>query len=359
MSQALHAASSAALDDDKTETPAAQVGSEGQAPASSTGEADDKKAEPSPAKDDKKSVDASEKPLIDVLRDAVKPPEAKKADEGKASDPKKEESAKSDAEKKIEDKGEDDKDPPFHEHPAWKRQLAARREAEARVGELEPLARKAHALDNYMVETGLTGENVLEILKVGALILSNPTEARIQLQGYIDIIDQQLGNTLPAELRKRVDDGELDEKDALDLSRSRASKALAEERAAKEQERAASIVDQEKEKTRVAAVGKASTDYVTALKASDPDFGHKEELMKAYVSAELAARGGKPAQTPEEAKAIINTAYEKATAQLLKLRPKKEERQPLRTDRVQPQAASTAGSLIDAIRVAARGAQPT
>lgn len=197
--------------------------------------------------------------------------------------------------------------------------LAQRREAQARVRELEPLANGYQVLRTFMSKNQLADEEMAEGIAVMADLKSGDPR---RLQNFVDRVLprlqfalEALGQAVPSDLRARVDSGEMTEEAAKEMAATRSRAAIAQQQT--------QIVQQERQTEQATqaqnAVRQAVLDWRTRTAASDPDFALKQDAMQVAAQA-IVARNG-VAKTPEQALAYAQEAYQWATQTLRSARP--------------------------------------
>lgn len=322
---------------------------------------DDKPVDSSPAKDDAQPA----KTGIDIVREALKVTEG---DPGTSSEPEKksDDTKVSDATdaKKTDDKAQDPEAEkaaddayvskmPLHLQPRFKERTKQLHEARAALtkkdGDIatlkadldkaKPIIENAKGLNDFMSKTGLSGENVSELLTLGAMIRNPSTmrQARERITGILGKLDEALGEKLPTDLQKQVDDGDLTLEAARDLSRTKADKKLAEQTAANERTRADGIVKQQadrdaeqRQQQAAQAIETSVNKRVVLLSKSDPDFTLKQDTLLREVKLLIADRKGKPYANVEEALADVDKAYKSTNEIHSKFAPRRDqERRPV------------------------------
>ena len=284
--------------------------------------------------------------LLDVIKSAIeKPVEAVASSdpEGDPVEPKVEEPAVV-----VEPKAEDDADLPFHNHPRWKAVIAERDAFK------EP-AESFGLIQGFMQEHGLNNEEVAEGYEIMALLKSGDpeklTKAREWFHDRLTALDESLGNSLPEDLQARVDEGLLDEDGASELARARAATAL---RATQETARteAATAATKATEATAVTTqmVGAVQA-WEDRIKASDPDYSMKADLVQAKCQA-IVLRTGKPPTTAAEATALTDLALAEVNTMLKSSLPKPRPVNPAPKSSSAAPAAPAATSLRAAIDAA-------
>lgn len=266
----------------------------------------------------------------------AQPGEAKdKPAEGEA-----EASAEADADAKL----------PFHNHPRWKEVVAERNEFRDDAGRMRNI-------DGFMQTHGLTGDEVTEGFDIMAKLKSGDpvrlAEAREYFATRLEALDGLLGETLPEDLRERVEAGLVDEETAQELAKTRAAAKLLETRA-ETRDAATSEAQAARERVTVAqSMATAVEDWEKRQKQTDPDYARKAELVETTCRA-IVQRTGKAPQTPEEAVQLVESALGQVNKQFKALLPKPKPVNPSPRGQSNPTVAEPK-TLREAIAAAARG----
>lgn len=220
----------------------------------------------------------------------------------------------------------------FREDPVFKKVTGALKEtrgkleaATAQIEAVKPRLQFAEGMADFMSKTGVTPEALSETMQIAALIVSNPTEARKRLKETLDELDEALGEKLPADLQKKVNDGDLDWEEALRISRAEAKARLAETRTAETAKTTDEKTKQENAEKARKAVATAVEARFSVLASSDPDFKKKEEQMAREIALLLTKQ--KPSNVNEAIK-LVNDAYENTNKFFKDLVPVSRDRKP-------------------------------
>lgn len=179
--------------------------------------------------------------------------------------------------------------------------------------QLKTGAERDRQLTQYMQTNQISGEELVDALDFVALLKTDPSKALERIQPVVSQLNQHVGRELPPDLQERVNTGEIDQRDAEELVRSR-----------NEAERLRRVREQEGEqRTRSAQVqrtqelrranGMAADKEVATLRDSDPDFSAKEPWLVPEVRALLQE---KPPRTPDESRALVREAYDNVSKRL-------------------------------------------
>lgn len=221
-----------------------------------------------------------------------------------------------------EDDGED-RGEPFGKHPRWQKMVAARNEyrdkAQAVAQEVEALRPRADEyglIEQYMSSNGLQPAEVIDGFKIMALMKADPAAAREALQAHLHRIDSFLGNVLPPDLQRQVDEGFTTEDIARETVRTR---NLLQRQQAENQQYREHISQQESEQQqtqlRQSMVG-AVSQWEAQVRTSDPDYAMKEQFV---VDKLKVLRTQYRVETPEQAVQLAKMAYDEATKSLRSL----------------------------------------
>lgn len=322
-------------------------------------EQDSSIAESSTAAED---VNTNSEPDLDaVIRKAIEAkdgegPEAPSTD-GKSSEEQADEAddeadePEETPEQKAKKEAEEDAKLPFGKHPRWKQVYEERKrykqEAQQLTEKLKPLEEKAQQLDQiggFMREHQLSGQEVTEGFQIMALMKTDPAKALEMLAPKLEALELATGKRLPPDLQQRVDAGDAVPEVAQEAARAR-MEAEAAKRRATELEQAQ---QREQATARQQAFRTAIDTWEGSVKASDPDYSKKQQLVLDRAKLLMAAE---PPATPDAAVALAKRAYSEITEQLRSLLP----RQPTRTitsDKSSTTAAPAPNSLEGIIRQA-------
>lgn len=169
---------------------------------------------------------------------------------------------------------------------------------------------------------------------------------------YVSGAKQALGQELPTDLQKRVDDGYLSDEDARELVKAKAARERATEEATRERQAAETLRQSQSIADKAKSIGEATGRRETELRGQDPDYAHLEPVIGKIMEGWLT-RGALP-QSPEDAVKMVNEAYElaKSTAPAPQAKPTPPSPTATRTapsQRAEPETARDAiiESLVD------------
>ncbi len=301
----------------------------------STSTDDNSTADPSKAEGDKKT-------LADVVRETAAAsgsatPTDEDGGEDAAEDPSKAEGDKTEPADKAKDgeekepvvADEKDKQLPFHKHPRFQEVIKERASFKQKSEELTPLAERAKSIDGYCQKYGISGEEFNTVLELTALTHVNPSEALKSLRAYVDTLEVSLGNKLPDDLQKEVDDGALSMVRAKELTNARIKNQGLEHTT----KRSEAQVAQERQ----AAITGAVNAWDSQKRTTDVAYDKKYPLIEKAFVAECTLN---PPRTPQEAVLLAEKAYKTVNDALGSLTPKPPVRRVLR-----PNGSVTKGSI--------------
>lgn len=278
-------------------------------------------ASSSPAEDaDAKKPEA--KTVLDIVRDVVK---AKP--EGDSSEPDstvaKPKAAETSAEKGAEPEAEDDKPPPFHKHPRWVRLNERNRELGAEIETLRPQAEQFRAVEQYMTANSLAPDDIVRGFAIMAAVRNEPQRAIKELETVLTELRETLGEILPQDLQDAVDEGEMTEERALELSRTRATARTTQEKLQtrdqtdREQQQAQRAQEQRR------SYAEAVESWMADRRQNDADFETVARLWadRVQVVANSLRQQGKTSFTQAEIRNICDQSYSYVRETLKPLKP--------------------------------------
>jgi hypothetical protein len=127
---------------------------------------------------------------------------------------------------------------------------------------------------------------------------------------YLELCNQALGISLPADLQAKVDNGDIAPEDAAELSTSRFANARLQSQT--EANTAAQVTARanEEQASNAAAVNGAVSQWETETRARDPDYARKVAAV-VRISQAMIAENGRP-NTPAAGVELAKLAYQEA-----------------------------------------------
>lgn len=219
----------------------------------------------------------------------------------------------------------------------FERLLAQRNEARTQLEQVAPELTQHRQLQGYLTEHQLAPDDVNALLGVGAALRKGNYQAFLDgVTPYVMAAQEALGHRVARDLQGQVDDGTLSEDAAREMTRTRHRAQQAEHRLNEQTQ----VHQTETQHRNVAAVRHAVEQWETNIRGRDPDYALKSNAVRRFSQALLQERG--IPQTPEQAVALTQAAYDEATSELRRMRPA-------------PQATRPAPS---GVQVATNGAAP-
>jgi hypothetical protein len=246
-------------------------------------------------------VKAEPKSMLDAVNAALAKDKALEQSPGSKTE--KDKPAEGPADAKAKDGQDGDAQLPFHNHPRWKEVIAERNALREKAGSFDTLI-------GEVAKTGLDVREFNELLGVGALIKQDPAKALERIEAVADQLRGIVGDKLPDTLKKRVDDGEISEADAREISRAKAQASLAEQRRVQDAEGQ----QQARIQTHLDDCKRAVTAWMDAEAKLDPDWSKKQPLV-IREAQELERQYGTP-PTVQDAAKLMKAAKARAEEQI-------------------------------------------
>ena len=211
---------------------------------------------------------------------------------------------------KDKERAEADQKLPFHNHPRWKEVVSERDAYRSEAGEYRKIT-------NFMSSNGLTNDEVVEGFQIMALMKTNPAEAHKKISEYKARLDEFVGEKLPEDISRKVEEGYIDVETARQLAALQAEKQLHVQRQqyAAEQQAISAQSD----------MYGAVVNWEQQQKIKDPDWSAKQDLVIDQVKLMIANE--KPSTT-KEALALVERAHSVIKERLSRFTP---QRRPLNT----------------------------
>ena len=189
--------------------------------------------------------------------------------------------------------------------------LGQRNAARTETESLKPLAAKWQQMDGYLTRHDLAPEDVNLLLGVGAALRRGDFKAFLDgVKPYVELCNQALGHTLPADLQAKVEAGEVSTETARELSTTRFAKDRLEGQVQASTKAATAAAQAEADARVASVVQSAVVAWEQGVQARDPDYARKAPAVL-RVSQALMAEHGRP-RTAEAAVELAKRAYEEA-----------------------------------------------
>lgn len=217
---------------------------------------------------------------------------------------------------------------PFHKHPRFQEVLKQANEGKAYKQQLEvlrPEAEETRQVRTFMADNGLAPQEVAKGFEIMALMKNDPVKAYELLAGYAQSLQATIGETLPADLQKKVDDGVLDIDAAKEVSRARFQTNFQQQRSEQQIQQAQQTVAQtaqqraaEDYQRNAQAQAEGVMGWEASIKKTDPDYAKKEPFILA--EAQRLSRENPP-KNQSDAVGIVELAHKNVTANLTRILP--------------------------------------
>lgn len=191
-------------------------------------------------------------------------------------------------------------DVPFNKHPRFKKLIEERNEYKHGHEQYEQIS-------GFLKENELSAQEAADGFRIMALMKHDPSAAVEALQPYLTELALATGQTLPDDIRSKVDDGFLDEDSGRELAQARAEA----QRQQQKNEQLLAQRDQAQGTNQLNVLAEAVTDWEERTKASDPDYDLKVDEIDDRVKVLISERG-RP-QTVDEAITLANEAHSSVT----------------------------------------------
>src|ERR1041385_6709447 len=146
--------------------------------------------------------------------------------------------------------------------------IAERTELKQKYEQAQPIVENYTRITDFCREHTITPDQFEKAMRVQALLNTNPSEALKELVPIVEALQGFVGNKLPDDIQKAVDEGKIDPSLARDYAQARAQ-AKYRESMAKQNAEVAQRTAQERA---VAETTKAAADWERAKRTSDPDY---------------------------------------------------------------------------------------
>lgn len=215
---------------------------------------------------------------------------------------------------KEEDKGKDEPKPgqavPYDRFKAVNEKAKT---YEAKVQELEPVAKSHHEIVKFCKANGITQAQFSDGLKLMSLVNSNPAEAVKHLTGLVEQLQGFVGDKLPEDLQKKVDAGVLEVEDAKEIASLRAKTKHIETRS----KQTAEQTEKAAEEKFFREVHVATANWEQSKAKTDPDMREGTQKYQLVLDKFRALSDEKkedgsfanPVQTVQDYVKLLDTAY--------------------------------------------------
>ncbi len=208
------------------------------------GEKDEKPIEPLKEKEEEKKIDSDEKKETDS----------------------KEEEEKTDNEKKL--PVEEGKPVPYER---FQEVIHERSELKQKFDQVQPVVDNFNRIAKFCQENNIVPDQFEKALRIQALLNTNPTEALKEILPIVESLQGFVGNRLPEDLQKEVDEDKLSLVRAKEIAQLRAQSTYKDRMAKQYTE----IAQKRAEDQAILEISKAAAEWVRTKMATDPDYRQK------------------------------------------------------------------------------------
>jgi hypothetical protein len=228
----------------------------------------------------------------------------------------------------------------------------------ARLKTLEPQARAAESVTQYLKANDIGQDDFLLTLELAAAMRRGDFKTFYEgVRPYMQLAEEYLGVQLPQDLQQRVAEGHMTSQAARMFARERMDRALAES----QRIRQAQVYDQTTSAHAQEQLANSVRDEVNrweqAVMKADPDYAAKKQAAVQDTMWAVVREKGRP-QSPEHAVAIANEAYRRVNQRYSAWVP------PRRPTSMQPRSTGTthgaapeAKTLLEAVKFARESAR--
>jgi len=191
----------------------------------------------------------------------------------------------------------------------FERLLAQRNEARQTLETLQPELNQHRQVQGYLQQHQLAPEDVNILLGVGASLRRGDYQAFLDgVTPYVLAAQEVLGQRISPDLQKQMDEGLIDDATARELTRTRHRAAQAEARL--QDANRQSVTTQQVQQ--IGQIRSAVDTWEAGIQRRDPDYAQMSGAVRRFAQGLLQERG--TPQTPQEAVALTQAAYDEVKA---------------------------------------------
>ena len=187
------------------------------------------------------------------------------------------------------------------------------------VAALQPDAQQYEKLQSFMASNELDARSAANALRIAALVQGalngrvEPSSVVNELTQWTDQLKGLAGESFPVDVQKRVDDGDIDENTAREITQLRAQQYLQARRA----ELDTTALNTQAVHVQSGAIVSAVQTWEQAIRARDPDYARKAKLVETTARAlRLERYGDSLPPSADHARALVQEAYDLVTQEL-------------------------------------------
>lgn len=207
-------------------------------------------------------------------------------------------------------------------------------------------AERIRVLDNFMDQHGLEPQDVKQLLEAGALLRRGDYEAFLR---HVDPLTQTaqeaLGQRLPQDIQEMLDNGEITENAAQELTRSRFAARRHQAAAERSQRTVQEQRQQGETQRRAEAMRTAIGTWEARTRAADPDYDAKADTVQRVVQG-LVVQRGRPANE-QDALAMVKEAYDTVSGLVTRAKPQVRPTRPTPTGGTSTRPASAEPKTLE------------
>lgn len=303
---------------------------------------------------------AAEKPagtMLDAVKAAIAPKDATPASKSPDSTPADGEdpdSTKADATDADEMSEEEAKALSVRAQKRFSKLTKSLKVASAEVESLKPKALEYDKIDTFVRNAGLSPQDVAGTLEIAALLRSSPPQALARLLPIVASLQQMTGETLPAELQQRVDQGYLTEADAKTLAKAQADARFA-------TQRTTALTEQQQTDARNREFKELTTNTVSSVTsweaqqaARDPDWHLKRDNVAELVELAIERKTRELRRpyfpTADEAITLSADALKTVNDRSKRFGPRPQEIRPVLNGGASPRSTAVPKNMLDVVR---------
>jgi hypothetical protein len=200
-------------------------------------------------------------------------------------------------------------------HPSAKARvdklIQQRRELKGEVERLratEPQAQAAASVQKYLADNDISRDDFLLTLELASAMRRGDFEAFYTgVKPYVQLAEEYLGISLPADLRQAVQQGQMTTQAAAMYSRERMDRGLAQSRNMRTQQIYTEQTQSAQQQQLAASIYNNVNAWEQHMQRSDPDYAVKKPLLHDVMWSVVRERGSP--QSPEQAVEIAKEAY--------------------------------------------------
>lgn len=176
-------------------------------------------------------------------------------------------------EEKVDEKEDEEKEEGLVEgkpvpYDRFQEVVKERTEFKQRFEQVQPVVENYNRITDFCRQNTITPEQFEKAMRVQALLNTNPAEALKELTPIVESLQGFVGNKLPEDLQKKVDEDKMSIEDAREMAKLRAQVNYRETMAKRNNE----FAQQTAQERAVATVTQAAKDWEVQKRKTDPDY---------------------------------------------------------------------------------------